>query len=95
MKTRGTSLMYSHPLVTLVNPEQNIYLGHTTIARSFGLAKNFRVYRHMPTGFDTDRSIQSNFLFKALESTRDLKSVDEALKNAFTPWSKDDFHTFV
>lgn len=95
MKTRGTSLMYSHPLVTLVNPEQTIYLGWTSIVRSFGLARHFKVYRHAATGFHTDHSIQTNYLFKSYEGTKELKSVDEALKNAFPAWTADDYKIFL
>jgi len=95
MKTRGTSLMYCHPLVSLVNPEQCIYLGWTTIVRSFGLAQNFKVYRHTPTGFFTDKSIQTNYLHEVLSPIKDVRSLDEALKNAFPRWESGDFLAFV
>lgn len=95
MKTRGTSLMYCHPLVSLVNPDQNVYLGWTTIVRSFGLSKNFKVYKHAPTGFSTDKSIQTNYLYDILEPSRDLRSLNNAMKNAFPAWGNEELTKFI
>jgi len=53
------------------------------------------VYKHTPTGFSTDKSIQTNYLFDILEPNRDLRSLNSAMKNAFPAWSKDDLAKFI
>lgn len=70
MNTRASGLHYIHDHIKLCNPTAAYDFGFFQIATSQGHPRDFLLYKYEATGFDTLKSLQSNFLIDALHVMR-------------------------
>lgn len=70
-------------------------MGWYSLAISHGNPQEFKIYKYEKTGINSDHSLQTNFLQKALEDIKTTTTAQIALKDLFPAYTEDDATEFI